>query len=212
MPPMPSVPQSRYGADDPNEYQHRPFDHGRHFLEVSVRLLPPISLEQRSRKTREDPRNIQHDQDAVGIVHVLHQIVRVDQTVNGDPDTQQHHGEFQRRLQRIIDDVVHPRTGAPHERFEEFPAQKRDQFHDHERAQHEEQGDDPCLHGISQDFIFHHSSDHLIVSVIPSAAPAVRAAGARNGTGLRRMGAEHFSPGENSTSVPLEKILHFTTR
>ena len=52
------------------------------------------------------------------------QVIRVDQPMDGDPDAQQHHGEFQGRLQGIVYDVVHPVVCAADKGFYNLPAQQ----------------------------------------------------------------------------------------
>lgn len=44
--------------------------------------------------------------------------------MDGDPDAQQHHGEFQGRLQGIVYDVVHPVVCAADKGFYNLPAQQ----------------------------------------------------------------------------------------
>ena len=111
---------------------------------MAVRPLSPVLLEQGRGETCEDPRYVQYDQYAVGVVYVLHQLVGIDQPVNGDPDAQQHHGEFQGRFEGVVDDVVHPVVRAGDKRLYDLPAQQGEQFYDDERPYYDEYGNDPC--------------------------------------------------------------------
>lgn len=159
------VAQGRYQTDDPDQDQNRPPDHRHHFHRMAVRPLSPVLLEQGRGETCEDPRYVQYDQYAVGVVYVLHQLVGIDQPVNGDPDAQQHHGEFQGRFEGVVDDVVHPVVRAGDKRLYDLPAQQGEQFYDDERPYYDEYGNDPCLDRISPNFIFQHFSIGFKLSV-----------------------------------------------
>ena len=95
---------------------------------MAVRPLSPVLLEQGRGETCEDPCYVQYDQYAVGVVDVLHQLVGIDQPVNGDPDAQQHHGEFQGRFEGVVDDVVHPVVRAGDKRLMTFLPSRESSF------------------------------------------------------------------------------------
>ena len=105
---------------------------------MTVRPLPPILLEQGREEAGQNPGDVEYDQYAVGIVDVFYQMIRVDQPMDGDPDAQQHHGEFQGRLQGIVYDVVHPVACAADKGFYNLPAQQGQQFHDDKRSCYDE--------------------------------------------------------------------------
>ena len=115
---------------------------------LSGRFFSQVDLKQATNQAGKDPGDIQNDQDTVSIVDRLHEIVRIYQPVDRDPDTQQHNGKLYGWFEGIINNIIQMVWRTGDERLKHFPAEQRDQLDNYNSSYNNKDGDTPAFQRI----------------------------------------------------------------